>query len=147
MSEWILWSVARPIDTKALYRWRICTAVILGLPMRPEWSEKLHKCGMGYAESEWWPLFSNWNGFQRSVHPKLEWRLAAENEPEGNVFWGGLDLLPCPFTGKQPVVDYKGRFIGSPPYQPEWLCIKSHMVSSVGWIDAAKMRDAWNMRA
>lgn len=90
MGEWTLWSVARPIDTKALYRWRICSAVILGLPMRPEWSEKLHKMWNGLRGNEWWPTFSNWNGYQRSVHPKLEWRLAAENEQEGNVFGAGL---------------------------------------------------------
>ncbi len=146
MTEWKLWSEERPTDNKALYRWRVSERKILGMMLRPEWSEKLHLCGMGFSDSEYWPTFSDWNGYTRSVDPSLEWRLAAPQEAENNIYWGGLDLLPCPFTGATPVVIYMGKFIGAPPYRPEWLGIKSHMVSSLGWASAEAMRTAWNTR-
>lgn len=147
MSEnWTLWAERRPEDTKALYRWRIPACKILGMDLRPEWSDKLRFVGMGYGDPEWWPPFSNWDGYRRTLPAGTEWRLAAEHEAEDDIFWGGLDLLPSPFTGKPPKVGYCGQFIGAPPYRPDWLKITSHMVNSIGWKDARKMQDAWNTR-
>jgi len=97
------------------------------------------------GESEYWPSCSHWDGWNRSVPAGLEWRVAEPDEKD--IYWGGLDLLPCPFTGKPPIVTYLGQWITAPAYCPEWLGIKSHMVDSLGWRDAAKMRDVWNTRA
>jgi len=98
---------------------------------------------MGY-HNEWWPPFSHWNGHQRSVDHSLEWRLAEAEED--SVEWVGLGLLPSPFTGEMPNVIFLGRWLGAPPYQPEWLGIRSYLVNSLGWTSALTMRDAWNRR-
>lgn len=144
MSGWTRWADDRPSDHTAAYRWRVSARPILGLTLRPEWTEKLHCCGMGYAENEWWPPFSHWNGYRRTVDPSLEWRVAAPDDMD--LVYGGLDLLPSPFTGRPPKVVTSRRWIGAPPYLVEWIGIESYMVKSLGWTDAGKMRDAWNSR-
>lgn len=146
-SEWVRWADERPTDTKALYRWRIPTRKILGKELRPEWSEPLRLCGMGYADNEWWPGFSDWNGYRRTLPAGTEWRLAHKEETEKSIFWGGFDLKLCPFTGKLPTIGYLGRYIGAPPYRPEWLSITSYLVHRNGWYEAQKLQDAWNTRA
>lgn len=145
MSGWTRWADARPTDLKANYRWRVSARPILGLTLQPEWTDKLHLCGMGHAENDWWPPFSHWDGYRRTVDPSLEWRVAAPGEPD--LFYGGLDLSPSPFTGLPPKIVKLGRWIGAPPYHVEWIGIKSYMVESLGWSDAGKMRDAWNKRS
>lgn len=144
-AEWTKWSDRRPIDTDVTYRWRISPRMILGLMLAPEFSGKMRLCGMGYADSEYWPPYSYWDGYSRSVPDDLEWRVAQPDETD--IKWVGLDLLPCPFTGKEPKVEYSGRWIGAPPWSPESFSIKSHMVDSLGWSNVAEMRDAWNLRA
>ena len=145
-SPWTLWSEKRPENTKALYRWRIPARVVCGLLLRPEWTEKLALVGMGYDDNEWWPLSpSHWNGYKRTVPTGLEWRLAEEGETE--PAWGGLDLLPDPWTGRPPRVSTKTRWIGAPIYEAEgfWL---THRFGSTGtWADVTKLAAAWNERA
>lgn len=143
--EWVKWSDERPTDTKAVYRWRVSPRLILGTVLQPEWSDKLHFVGMGYADNEWWPPCSDWNGFRRSVDATLEWRMAeSEGEP---IARNGLHLLPCPFTGQRPKLSYTGRWVGAPPYLAESLSLESWMVRSHGWRDATKLAEAWNRRA
>lgn len=144
--QWTRWDDERPTDPKALYRWRIPARKILGMVLRPEWSGKLTYCGMGYDPHEYWPPFSNWNGYVRSVPAGTEWRLATDDEDEKSIFWSGLDLLPSPFTGQPPKVDYCGRWIGAPPYEPDWLKIVSYMIGHNSWKDAEAMQRAWNRR-
>lgn len=141
---WQLWSEVRPTDTKAKYRWRVPERMICKMLLRPEWTEELYLCGMGWGPQEWWPVFSRWDGYNRSVVSGLEWRLAKDDETE--IFWGGLDLLPSPFTGKAPVVRCTTPYIGAAPYQAERLSIHSWMVESCGWADATKMQSTWNRR-
>lgn len=143
-NPWTRWSIQRPAEQMLSYRWRIPARPILGLTMSPEWTGKLRLCGMGYSDAQYWPDCSDWDGYRRSVPAGLEWRVASDNEKD--ITWVGLDLLPCPFTGKRPVVSYHGRWIGAPPFCPEYLSIRSHMVESNGWREAARMRDAWNRR-
>lgn len=140
--EWVLWSVRRPVNTEILYRWRIPARMICGMMLRPEWSAKLQCCGMGYGPREWWPRYSSWNGWERSVPEGMEWRLAAPGEDEKTIFWGGLDLLPCPHTGYPPNVGCSGA-----PWFTDRLYLEAWMVRSYGWTDAARMAEAWNRRA
>jgi len=146
MSEWKLWSDEKPTDFSTLYRWRVPMRLILGLNLQPEWTDKLSLVGMGVGDNEWWPPFSHWDGYTRSVPKGTEWRLAAEDEPKGDIFWRGLMMQPCPFTGRKPTVYYHGSYATAPPYLPEWLGIRSYMVDNTGWRDAKKMQDAWNVR-
>jgi hypothetical protein len=146
-AEWVRWYDRRPTDQKALYRWRVSERVILGLPLRPEWSGKLFSCGMGYGENELWPRGSDWDGYSRTIDKSLEWRLAdADLEPESSIHWGGLDLLPCPHFGNIPAVECARRWAGAMPHQIESLTLNSAFGKSY-WNNAARMRDVWNTRA
>ncbi|MFG1399925.1 hypothetical protein [Roseixanthobacter pseudopolyaromaticivorans] len=142
---WMRWYDQRPTDHKAQYRWRVSPRKILGLTMQPEWTCRLRCVGMGYGDNEWWPDGSDWDGYRRSIDHSLEWRLAKDCETEPTFH--GLELLPNPFTGLAPKVVTLGRWIGSPVWEAQWIGIESYLVKSLGWTDAAKMRDAWNRRA
>ena len=74
--DWKKWSEIRPEDSTKFYRWRVSPRLILGLEMQPEWVEKMKFVGMGYADSEWWPPYSNWDGYKRTIDPTLEWQEA-----------------------------------------------------------------------
>lgn len=114
--------------------------------MQPEWSDKIFS--FPCKPDIYCPSCAKWDGWNWHIPNGLEWRVASPDEPEGEkgVVWGGLDLLPCPFTGKLPTVIYHGRYIGAPPYHAEWLGIESYIVRSIGWYSAKDMRDAWNTR-
>lgn len=144
-AAWTRWYDQRPADHKAQYRWRVSPRKILGLTMQPEWTDRLCIVGMGYADNEWWPAGSNWDGYRRSTDRSLEWRLAKDCETE--PVFHGLELLPNPFTGLAPKVVTVGRWMGAPIWELEWIGIESYLVKSLGWRDAAKMKDAWNRRA
>lgn len=145
MNQWTLWSEIRPTDPTVTYRWRIPVKKICGMMLRPEWSSKLSLVGMGYAENEWWPLFSDWNGYTRSVKAGLEWRVAEPDEK--GVLWSGLELSPCPFTGNAPRVSYVGRWSIAPPYEAESLGLHAWLVDRSGFRDASEMAITWNRRA
>ena len=144
--EWTLWERAAPLDVRKVYKWRIPASKICGKVLRPEWSGKMSFCGVGYRDSEWWPPFSYWNGYTRSVPKGTEWRGLKEDEDADEIFWGGFNFLPCPFTGKSPKIIYMPMYIGAPPYNAEWLGIESYLVRSNGWIDANALEKAWNTR-
>lgn len=146
LKPWVRWHDERPKDGSALYRWRVPEMKILGMMLRPEWTAPLRLCGMGHSDREYWPLFSHWNGYRRTLPKGTEWRLAANDEGENNIYWGGLELDNCPFTGKVPYVGYHGQYIGAPPYRPEWLHLTSHLVDKTGFRSALKMQQLWNTR-
>lgn len=143
--QWTRWADARPTDHKIPYRWRVSPRVVLGLKMQPEWTERLQRCGMGYSDPEWWPVFSDWDGYRRTVDPTLEWRVALLGEDE--TVWHGLDLLPSPHTGLPPMIAAQLRWAGCPPYKASSLKLTSWMVNSGGWESAKEMAEAWNRRA
>lgn len=97
---WTRWSERRPPNARGSYRYRAAFD-LLGVPVTAEWNEEMHLCGMGYGDSEWWPLSPcRWDGYRRYITiDNLEWSLCADDDPPG-VVWHGLNLLPCPFTGK-----------------------------------------------
>lgn len=142
--DWTLWNERRPTDKEKVYQWRVSPRLILGLEMQPEWSGKLRLCGMGLRDSEWWPPFSSWDGYRRTVDSTLEWR--ESDVPDEPTKWNGLDLLPCPFTGASPTIVAHGQYIGAPPYKLQWIGVRSFMIDSLGWTSAQKMADAWNTR-
>jgi len=103
---------------------------------------------MGYSESEWWPLRPcHWDGYRRYItNPTLEWSPLQAYDPDG-VVWHGLDLLPCPFTGKNPTIETYGQYIGAPLWRSEAVGIWSPAVPKRRWTNAKAMVDAWNTRA
>jgi hypothetical protein len=147
MRTWIKWSEKRPPNERGTFRYRV-TAEILGMTLSPEWSEEMSLCGMGYSESEWWPVrLCHWDGYTRKItHPSLEWSSPQESDAPG-VTWHGLDLLPCPFTGKAPQVTATGRYIGAPLWHSEALWIGSGVVPRIRFTDAKAMVRTWNTRA
>lgn len=144
MSGWRLWKEEKATDPTKLYRWRVSKRLILGMELQPEWGDKLSLI-LGMGCNEYWPPYSDWNGYKRTLDKTLEWREALPGEL--GIQWNGLELLPSPFTGKQPNIIYSGRWVTAPPYQPEWLGIRSYLVESLGWTIAADMQRTWNTRA
>lgn len=146
---WQKWYLRRPPNECGSYRFRVSPREILGKVMAPEWTAKMFLCGMGYDESEWWPDFSHWDGYRRSVDASLEWRELSdiEDPKDDALIFNGLDLLPCPFTGKPPKIVQLSQWIGAPPYQLEWIGVRSAFVNSLGWRDANALAAAWNTRS
>lgn len=143
---WTLWSEQRPPNARGSYRYR-ATFPFLGLSVTAEWTEEMHLCGMGYDDSEWWPLSScHWNGYQRYItHKGLEWSPLQAYDPD-DIVWTGLDLLPCPFTGRDPKLEPQGQFIGAPLWRSEAVWISSPAVPKRRWTDAKAMQKLWNTR-
>ncbi len=146
---WTKWVDRRPTDTEKFYRWRVSPRPILGMELQPEWSDKMWGCWDGNKPKEFFPPHSRWNGWSRDVDPSIEWRECTEDEAreKAPIKWNGLNLLPCPFTGKVPEVKYHMTYIGSPPYQPLGLEIKSSMLGFNQWRDAKAMQESWNKRS
>lgn len=152
---WTRWYSQRPPDPedgkpRPLYWWRVGECKILDLVLSPEWTGKLSFCGMGYSPGEWWPPHSHWDGYNRTVPKNTEWALASlDPTPEqlraSTVVWRGLELEPCPWSGKPPAVEYGGRWIGAAPYQCESLSLRTRW-GTTRWTSAERMRNAWNSR-
>lgn len=144
--EWTLWSDHRPPNAPGRHRYRV-RANICGMVMQPEWTEEMRLCGMGYSDSEYWPLVScRWDGYQRYItHKGLEWSPLQEQDPAG-IVWGGLNLLPCPFTGTTPTISAQGQYIGAPLWHSEALWIGSSGVPKRRFTNAKDMVVAWNTR-
>lgn len=144
---WTRWSDSRPPNAPGKHRYRV-KAKILGLDLMPEWTEAMTLCGMGHGDNEWWPLTScHWDGYRRQITtPDLEWSEHQESDAD-TIVWGGLDLLPCPFTGAAPTVEAQGRYIGAPLWHSEALWISSPSVPQRRFTDAKAMVASWNRRA
>ena len=145
--EWTRWSEQRPPNAPGSYRYR-ASFDLLGIPVAAEWEEEMRLCGMGYADSEYWPLRScYWNGYRRYITiDNLEWSVVqAYDSPE--IEWFGLDLLPCPFSGQPPRIEASGQYIGAPLWRTEAVWLSSSHVPKRRWTDAVAMRDTWNTRA
>lgn len=140
-ATWTAWSKERPTDTGATYRWRLPERKILGAMLVPEWNDKLHCVGMGYADNEWWAGCSHWDGWNRTVPKGLEWRLATEDDPL--ITYGGLDLVPDPWTGRPPRVEPVGRWIAAPCYEIEAVYLRCRF-GSTRWESIPRMVAAWN---
>lgn len=152
--QWTRWAEQRPDRPKIAYRWRLPAMLICGKMLVPEWTEKLSLVGMGYVENQLWPSnTSNWDGYRRTVPAGLEWRLATEDETVADgrgdfkelPIWYGLDLLPDPWTGEPPRLDYSGRYICAPCFKVEHLILYSSFGVS-HWRDADAMQRKWNNR-
>lgn len=144
--EWIKWRDRRPPNEAGAYRYR-CQCEILGMVLRPEWTEEMRLVGMGYSDNEWWPLSPcYWDGYRRYItHEGLEWSELREDDPN-EIVWGGLYLLPCPFTGNPAKVEAVGRYIGAPLWRSEALYIGSAGVPKRRFTKAQTMVDVWNTR-
>jgi hypothetical protein len=145
--EWTRWADQRTPNASGSYRFR-ATFPFLGLTVTAEWTEEQHLCGMGYGDGEWWPPRPcYWDGYRRYItNDTLEWRPLQAYDPEG-VIWYGIDLLPCPFTGKAPKLEPSGQYIGAPLWRSEAVWISSPAIPKRRWTDAKAMQAAWNTRA
>jgi hypothetical protein len=145
--EWTLWSDQCCPNERGSYRFR-ATFKFLGLDVTAEWTEELSLCGMGYGDSEWWPVrCCHWDGYRRYITiSELYWSPVQAYDADETV-WHGLDLLPCPFTGKPPKIEPSGRYIGAPLWRSEAVWISSPGVPRRRWIDAKAMQAFWNTRA
>ena len=144
--EWTLWSDQRPPNAGGSYRYR-ATFPLLGLTVTAEWTAEMRLCGMGYGDNEWWPQhLHHWDGYRRYItHKGLEWSPLQASDPEG-IVWHGIDLLPCPFTGRSPTIEPSGQFIGAPLWRTGAVWLSSPGVPKRRWIDAKKMQASWNTR-
>lgn len=144
--EWTKWCEQRPPNAPGSYRYRT-SFNLLGLPVTAEWTEKMTLCGMGYGDSEWWPRSPcYWDGYRRHITiENLEWSPVLAYDPEG-IVWGGIDLGPCPFTGKPAKLETQGQYIGAPLWRTEALWLSSPGVPKRRWADARKMVEFWNTR-
>jgi hypothetical protein len=140
---WEKWKVERTPDDNRVYRFRTY-ANVLGTDMWVEWSEQQCLCGMGFYASQYWPIGPcYWDGYRRYMTSDIEWSESIDGDSK-EVIFHGLNLLPCPFTGKPPKVLH---FTRRAPYQLEWIGIESHMVKSTCWGNVKEMCEAWNMRS
>jgi hypothetical protein len=131
MSDWIDWKDTRPAaegQGPYFHWWRVGPVANTGTA--PEWIGKIAFCRMDYAEHEYWPEFSNWNGFHRTVPALTQWkpltnadqelvaRLLKQGVPDfcikaRTVIYPGIDLEKCPFCGRLPRVKFRPRYIGA----------------------------------
>ena len=146
MSEWKLWTKERPKDFSKLYRFRVSWQNVLGLELRPEWTDRLIPDPSYDRKPPYYPSTFNYRA-SLCKRTDIEWREAIPDEPEGHggVFWNGLDLLPCPFTGKIPVVEYSTRHWTAPPFEAEKIWLKTDYFKITA-NDARELRDIWNTR-
>lgn len=157
--EWKRWYDERPPNERAILAFRLRDVVVLGATVTVEWVDELHCCGMGYADAEWWPGWSHWNGYDRSLPKDLEWRRptpieykhcaeAYSHQRPTDVTYTGpnVALLPDPFTGHPPRVEGRTRFIGAGPWLLEGVSIGGYLgaVHRSSFVEAAKV---WNYRA
>ncbi len=146
---WTKWSDKRTPEDGNIYRFRVATKV-LGMDMVVEWSEEQRSCGMGYGEPRYWPLTPcHWDGYRRyMINNNIEWSFLQEGDSKDSkdVIFHGLNLIPCPFTGKQPKVRWFGRYCSSPPFILEWIGVQSHIIDFTRR-DANELQKLWNQRA
>jgi hypothetical protein len=124
-----------------------------GITCTPEWMDEVASHGMGYAEDQPWPRFSNWNGYVRTIHKGTEWKPLGENDvvpkygiQEKSLRFPDVELLPCPFCGRQPKFGYQGRWIGAAPFQAEYYSLRCCRVE-LGRGTVGELQKSWNTRA
>lgn len=129
MSEpkWIPWAVARP-TAPGLYWWRLPAKEYDGIPLRPEWVCRVALCGMGYADDQLWPGFSNWDGCRRTIPDGMEWSAHPADSKDALAVPYDDDLLTCPFCGDSPRLEAEQRHQGcrlySSPFRPNIFRVK-----------------------
>lgn len=163
------WADEKPAELEAgrVLMWR--TAHIkLGLQF--EMSGPLRRMHNGWTgESRNLPPMTRWDGYKHLIPAGLEW---SEDVPEwvereaafehrdryGSIERGvtqykltrliaveGIDLLSCPFTGKEARWQSSGGFIGSMPHQDEMFSIQGALETG-RYYDPRKAAAFWNAR-
>lgn len=152
--HWTLWDDERPTE-RGFYWWRVAPREICSLRQQPEFVSELAEVGMGYADKELWPRFSDWNGYKRTAPEGLEWRPACDGEKD-NELWPEIALDPCPFCGSDPTIGWTlrafdgGTLIPSYPFQANRMsawCPKCGQASAGYTDNALTLMARWNTRA
>lgn len=150
-NAWVAFDQQRPPQERGHFWFRVPPRNVGGLVLRPEWIEEMRLVGMGYADDEYWPGFSNWDGYQRTLERGAEWRPldADDHDDLEAVRWGGLNLAPCPFCAHVPKIEWSGPWIGAPVYRADsfrlWCrcgLVNSGYRNSLEWLAGR-----WNSRA
>lgn len=136
--HWTLWSEQRPTDHKLLYSWRVSPCMIGGLELTPEWTDNLSLHGMGYADSEYWPHCSDWDGYRRTVPTSLEWSVALEGAKKGQFKFHGLELDPCRYCASEMRIEWSGPWICAPIWKANQFSIQC---SGCGLVKAQYFKD------
>ena len=116
------------------------------------------------------PPMTRWDGWQHLIPSDLEWSedvpewIEREATWERKDKWGcvhkgvtdhklvqlvevvGIDLLPCPFSGKQPRWESRDGWIGAMPHQQHEFTVRGAV--SRGFVSCPKRAaELWNTRA
>lgn len=149
-SQWSLFSDQRPTDRSKLYAFRV-----EGLNI--EWKGGLQNVGMGHGDNEYWPDFSHWNGYERTLPKGFQWRVADVGAKPDELKFTGLNLLPCPFCGGHPKVEGfrsgnpgggGGVFVHSGPWEWNTFVLRPccRLVASSYFACLGNLETAWNRR-
>lgn len=147
MAEWIKFAERRP-EGKGLFWFRNADFKFPCTEISVEWVAETHLCGMGCCPDEWWPTFSHWDGYNRTVPPRTEWRAIEGSEKKGDTHYPGIELLPCPHCGRAPPVEPSPRWIGMPIYLALEFSIHCRCRGSFGprYNGLGNAAAAWNCR-
>lgn len=147
MSEWTKFAERRP-EGKGLFWFRIAGFKFSDTEISVEWVAETHFCGMGYGPNEWWPTFSHWDGYNRTVPAGTEWRAIEGSEKKGDTRYPGAEFLPCPHCGRAPLVEPSSRWITMPVYSAQEFAIHCRCRGSFGprYTGISNAAAAWNRR-
>lgn len=147
MAEWTKFAERRP-EGEGLFWFRIAGFKFPGTEISVEWVDKVSLHGMGYGEDEYWPGFSNWNGYQRTVPAGVEWQPIKEGDKKDAARYPGISLTVCPHCGRSPNIEPTSRWITMPVFSAREFAIHCRCRGSFGprYNGLGNAAAAWNRR-
>lgn len=90
------------------------------------------------------PDFDHWDGYRVHIQDGTQYRTVRDGDPKVTV--EGIQLLPCPFCGAQPLWSTLDGFVGSRPHQDNIFRI-THCIAEAWCKTPQDAADAWNTRS